>query len=698
MSERSFPSIGSSPPRVRLGFVGARTLPKETAWLDERLTEVWTTSAAWSATASGEMLRLASGMANGADSLAVRSYCDWRDTHSALPHELLLIYPCAVNDFRERSEKEKIDGFDVRRTAVIAKPYTFELVLDGEMPRSRPDPAAGKAINDEQMKREERIRAAAHRYQSEVLIRQCEFLVAVIDREQEGEAGGTRETIDREQEREAGGTRETIERAMSMDTPVLVIDPASEDVFLLRYIEELRADFSPQDRWQESWRSVLTKALGSSEILACGGIEVAYQAASGLKASKRWDRFQSPFEAYAESYREALKNCLTGMSPTAPMPTLQTPSPWRSLWATLTGAIRMIRAKPIPLSPRSPISTIESWRGHVADHQSVSMAEYRSLFVSNYWLGFVAVMLALTSLIALALSALKPPFWLLAILLALAYAKYRIVRQIASNTHRAEAEHAGKLSVELRYIAERLRVMPFLQALGSARIDLVHQTPRRGRAHRVAEDFVRRLPLVDSLPAAAAGQRANNNASSRVNAPRGSLEELIAFIAKQIDHHVRTHATMTAVHRMLERAIGTCGWLVIGIVAIDIAVIVSKLVLKSPLASYLIADASIVPIGNVLSIVGVALVFVTALLPALMATLNGILFQSQAEQLADRHGAMAGALSLLLVEARQLQTHAPTFGISASHAVLNLSERTYRLMAEEVGEWATMYSQGLRET
>ncbi len=674
-----------------MGFVGARSLPEETAWLVERLTEVWATSATWSAPESVELSRLASGMANGADSLAVTSYCDWRDSHSAQPHELLLIYPCAVNDFKLRSEETEIAGFDARRTAVIAKPNTFELVLDGEMPRSRPDPAAGKAINDEQMKREKRIRAAAHCYQSEVLIRQCEFLVAVIDREQEGEAGGTRETI---------------QRGMSLDTPVLVIDPASQDVFVLRYIEELRADYVPSDDWRDVWRAVLKSALSAPSLIsdAKHSLRSACDPQPGQKQSTRWDAFERPFRVYAQTYEAELLAVLipaseTNTSSSEKKPAqlkLSEPSPWQSLSALTLGVAGLFFAGPTLPEIKEEVLTVAHWRRQVGTSQTGRMAEYRSLFISNYWLGLLAVVLALVSLSILAMG--KPGPWSLVALFSLAVAKFGIVWKISDNTQRAEETKAGKLSVELRYIAERLRVMPNLIGIGSARVDLVHQTSRQGPAHHVTEDFVRRLPLEDSLPIGRADAMAPGNSAARRGDSRLAIVGLIQLINDQIAHHASTHAKMSAVHRMLERGIATCGGLVIWIVGIDIVVIIAKLILNSQLATCLVAEAWIVPIGKVLSIVGVALVFITALLPALMATLNGILFQSQAEQLADRHGAMAGALSLLLVEARQLQTHAPTFGISASHAVLNLSERTYRLMAEEVGEWATMYSQGLRET
>lgn len=659
------PAVTQCKPRIRLGVVGARDLKGGQDWLAQQFALLWRVSAGQEVIefADAHCLRLTTGMADGADRLAISSYLAWRGGRS---DELLLVYPCAVADFRARSGIEDLKGFD--ETRAQTEQLATELVLDGAMPRTaKPSPDVDA--------REKRIRAAAHRYQSEVLIRQCEFLVAVIDRSEQGASGGTRETI---------------ARAVDLDTPVLVLDPATRSAFVLGQLEELRPDFVPGTDWATRWFDVIRSTVAPRQSVDRHGkplgIESVYAEWENPEVLTRWDAFQAPFVESIKAHRKKLADWFVGSGgrssgQTRPEP--ETPSAWAVLRLVVRAARGVLRARPKKLKPRKSAILIETWRGTVADRQSVTMSEYRSLFLSNYGLALTAVFLALISLAALALSLLKPAPGLLWLILVLTGIKFWIVRQIARNTHRAEHMDAGEVAVGLRYVAERLRPIPKLMAVGSARIDLVHQTPRRGRPHQIAEDLCRRLPLKTLIVS---------------HDSKSALAGLIAFIDEQLGHHLGTHTAMDTIRSVLERAVALSGKTVIAVVGADLIVLLLKIWLKSPFAC-VFPSAWVDPMSSVLSIVGVVLVFLTALLPALMATLNGILFQSQAEQLADRHGAMVDALARLRDDARSLQQQlaSGSFETSGSQAVLTLTERTVRLMAEEVGEWATMYNQGVKE-
>jgi len=97
---------------------------------------------------------------------------------------------------------------------------------------------------------------------------------------------------------------------------------------------------------------------------------------------------------------------------------------------------------------------------------------------------------------------------------------------------------------------------------------------------------------------------------------------------------------------------------------------------------------------------GLGLVLLTALLPALMATLNAILFHSMAEQLAQRHGAMIETFNVLKSRLDEIaeRSRAGRWRESLSRDVLELAEQTEATLAAEVAEWASFYLQPIKET
>ncbi len=124
------PEIMSCTPRLRLGFVGARTLNDgDEAWLKERFKEIWECS---HKAVPNYHLRLTSGLAHGADRIAVNSFFDWRGNNA---HELLAIHPCDPEQFRESSGIQDKEKFDAQRKAILADHRDAELVLDGSLPR-----------------------------------------------------------------------------------------------------------------------------------------------------------------------------------------------------------------------------------------------------------------------------------------------------------------------------------------------------------------------------------------------------------------------------------------------------------------------------------------------------------------------------------------------------------------------------------
>lgn len=675
---------------VRIGLVGTRRLGEAREWVQLTLAEIWQLTA----DTLPHRLRLVCGMAHGADRAALDSFLAWR---GAAPHEVLAIYPCAPDEFRNASGVEDPADFDRQRALLCADARGAELVLDGRLPR-------GDDRSPVESERERRVRASAHTYQSEVLIRQCEFLIAVLDRSAPGAAGGTRDAL---------------LRAAALHTPVLVLDPVSRICFLLRSVEELRPQYRPGTAgWAEDWkRTLCTTAFGPrsgyAAQLAEPSLESAYDGRPALvqRSWRGWEAFVQVFKECA-----AAQPAESGRAAAAPSPheaghaaDHEPPPGIATTLLLLVRAIgRAVRGKPRP-GPAAPVPqpqredaaaahtppreqneagagapTLSVWRGQIADRQAQVMSRYRGVFLANYLLGLGAVVLALTVLVILTLTRLQPSLAWIAVLIALTALKFGVVLRIGSNVHNADHHDFGGVAIGLRYIAERLRVMPVMLAAGCARVDLLHRTPRRNRAHEIAEDLCRCVPLAEC-----AGVRDSHAA----------LGELAVLIRSQRDHHRANHATTRLLHRVLDRAVKLAGSAVIAIVCMDLVLLGAKFALKLHWLDPYLLCLDPQWLGRALGVAGVFAVALTALLPAVMATFNAILFQSQAEQLAARHGVMAEALAGLAAEATQLAQHLKTerFETRGSHAVLALAERTAGLMAEEVAEWATMYRQGVKE-
>jgi hypothetical protein len=97
--------------------------------------------------------------------------------------------------------------------------------------------------------------------------------------------------------------------------------------------------------------------------------------------------------------------------------------------------------------------------------------------------------------------------------------------------------------------------------------------------------------------------------------------------------------------------------------------------------------------------IGMILVLATALLPAIMATCNALIFQTQCEQLADRERELADTFNAHLARSKELQSQIDSGQVNApiAAAVLVEAERSAAVLAEEVAEWAVMSKQRAKD-
>jgi hypothetical protein len=362
---------------------------------------------------------------------------------------------------------------------------------------------------------------------------------------------------------------------------------------------------------------------------------------------------------------------------------------------------------------------------------------YRGAFLLNYLLASVAVALAAASLALLgAIAHVAPveqaqalrqavehatadahgasdsPSWLLPTLLILASIKLALLFAIARNTRRANREAWNDYAVDYRYLAERLRGMQYLPLAGS------HQPPaaappqfasrvvRQSAVDWLFDALVRSISPAE-MPQARSTEIPSYDESGVVRVQRllscNSREVIAAvrtgWIEGQARYHERNANTMRALHRWAERTGEHLGRGVIVIVAIDLLLVSGEWLHALP--------------GTLMPWVAMAtpwLIFVSAVLPAVVASLNGIRFQSECERLAERSAVMRVMLEgrdrARPEEPRGRRQHAEELErkIAAAQAdpgadpggwsydVLRLTELVATDFVQEVAEWSVLYA------
>lgn len=172
------------------------------------------------------------------------------------------------------------------------------------------------------------------------------------------------------------------------------------------------------------------------------------------------------------------------------------------------------------------------------------------------------------------------------------------------------------------------------------------------------------------------------------------------WIGGQVAYHDRNARTMHRISEFAERWGKRMNYAVISAVLVDVALIVSELfhLLPAQLASNVHAATP-------------WLIFLAAILPAAVAGLNGVRFQSECERLAERSAVIraimegqGGIVGGRMAEATQLATSFASVQADPSRnngawtlEVLRLADRIAIDLVHEVTEWSVLYAKVLPE-
>lgn len=504
-------------------------------------------------------------------------------------------------------------------------------------------------------------RGKAYRAQATLLLRNCDILVAMADLSQQSKAGGTQETI---------------QAALSFGLPVVLIDSKTgrTDTFEphdVRAPVNLDRD-KPPDYWQQQLRGWVTTIVAGPDIEPMSAGEQAGGAAKLDKASE-----------------ELLKEYF-GQKETPPIESTGTNR--SEVWKQFERWFHWDDDRKPPGDP--PLPPYETFRKRATTLNYYYVGLYRGAFVLNFVLAVAAVCLAALSLVVLALGGDHPSEFALLILGGI---KLVILGAILTNTRQANRERFNDKAIDYRYLAERLRVMYYLPRAGSFQ-------PPAAAPPQFSPRFVRQSAvdwLFDAIVRhvspgeLAAEPEPPLNKPRTIRIPVDTVLEVVLknLIGGQVTYHDRNEKIMERMNHALEACVGVLTLTVISAVVVDIAIVI---VAALPIWSE--AAAHRWHLGTLW------LVFLATVLPAAIASLNGIRFQSEARRLADRSSVVGKILRAHEAKTKDLKNRlelaranpAMNPGSWAVEVMLRI-EACAQDLAEEVADWAVMYARDVPE-
>ena len=631
-------------------------------------------------------IRLVTGLAEGGDTEAYEAL-----KRLAVPQvakELAAVLGCDVQNYHDSRSAAHQAAF---RTQLSECAYVQ--VLDGAY-------VAGDAGRSQ--------RARLYRAQADVLLRHADILVALADPDTDGKAGGTVETV---------------RKALAFELPVVFIHVKTGEIALIEPGKDLTAVLTDPQAWQPStgglWRSALERWI--TTIVADPDAGLPVPGHNGGRSDKR-----------AEESRRFLTEYF---NPTGPFRTkadgTRRATGHERVWNRF--AARFDRGpKPGADPSLAPLSDYRRRATALNYHYS---GLYRGAFVLNYALAVLAVFCAALSLVIIGkqkhtplgetfshvvavtgpehppAATAAPPFPVaLAVLGAI---KLVCLLFIYINTHRAKHGKWNERAVDYRYLAERLRTMLYLPRLGSFQPPAASPPQYASRVVRQsAVDWLFEAITRSVSPAVLATPTVVQLHGNTLTVPLITMDaqqELTVvkdhWIRNQVAYHERNAGQMSAMDRFLEKWGGRLNKGVIGLVVLDLLVL-----LLMALDDHGLLTGQLATVVHGLHDNAYWLVFGAAVIPAAVASLNGIRFQSECQRLAERSAVVRVVLAGHSAQPAGRQKEAedllaairngqgsPADPGSWNADVLRLGEAVANDLVQEVAEWSVLYAKEMAE-
>jgi hypothetical protein len=645
------------------------------------------------------LLRLCCGLCQGADVLAVEALGNLRIAPGpganpqtmCLETELAAVLPFDVETYRRSRPAWFHPTFD-RHLSQCA----WVLALDGRY--AKPNPDTPEARNH---------RARAYRAQSAFLLRHSDVVIVAADPDEPGLTGGTLETA---------------REALAFELPVVLIHTGrdSENVILIEPGEDFHAavtqapvSIAELSRRLNGWVNQITADPDST--FSPDGPAADEVRGQGVEILREFfDEAQIPQRLPNGKRRSTVRELA---------------------WTSFYGRFEEGPTPPSDLA----IAPYQPYRQRATDLNYHYIGKYRGAFLVNYTFAVVAVALATFSLALLGLAghtavgeeiagllqaaghlaeqeivSPRVPSWLLPLVFALGLVKLVLVSFISRNTRRANAEHWNDRAVDYRYLAERLRGMYYLPLAGSNQPPIAQ--PPQFASRVVRQSFVDWLfdAIVRSISPAELPDAKPRDFLPTAEHDGLTVRKLITpdssrvlsrvrdgWLTRQADYHQRNSRSMRNLDQWLENSGTWLSRLVVAVVLLDLLLITAKIRhwLPEPTLPYA-KGATLL------------LIFLSAVLPAIVAALGGFRFQSECQRLAERSAVMrvllrgrkneqpGGRLLEIDILAATMESTSKTPDTdpgSWNHAVLRIAERVATDFVQEASEWSVLYSKEVSE-
>jgi hypothetical protein len=566
-------------------------------------------------------------------------------------------------------------GVSVQLEAVLPFPTEDYPGLPGKLrPEFRPDEAealeqlAGRARQvirlDGRYENEER-RRQAYDHAREILMQHADLLVAIYDPLAVGAPAGTRETV-----------TIALERFL---LPVVVVLTAEREARIAVYASIEDRPTTGEEEWQRAsppgdgrWRGELRHHVARLISLP-HQLEAADE--SGPGRARRGESLTEAVEGLRLMYGEAP---LHRMCRDRRLTRIFAAAWWSvlSLGAACGGRYAFAEETHRPEAARDAI-TIEPYAACYARASLLSdsyMRTYRGAFVLSFALAGLAVSAAVTLMMVSLLTDGDPP---LAAVLAMGSLKVAIIVALLllqrSSHHGRYQEHAA----DFRYLAELARPMQWLApvAMTVPLVPLpVHSAPldpRRGWTRWLFRATARATPLV-ALPATADRPASPPHVGLDAGVARAALERAASeWLQGQRRYHYDNAVRMHAIDAGLEHLAQILVWIVLGCAGLALVLEVFEI--------------------HRLHAAAIVLGTCAAALPAFVAALGGIMFQSEAKRLRLRSEAMHLDLAHQQDRLRaQLAAIRDARGGVAWDVAKRLGELS-KVTIGEAGDWKVLY-------
>jgi hypothetical protein len=582
------------------------------------------------------ILRLVTGLADGADQLAAETFLDAAPTR--VRREIAAVLPFDAATFCTGSPVRDIDLFEKLRAQC-----TYVLELDGVWrPKNDDDVRADAAAA--------RCRARAYRQQGAVLVRHCDLFIVV----------GTRDA-----ESKAGGTTETARSALEMGLPILWIDSTTAETRWLRDLEEW-SGWEPLHE-PSPWKLVLGSCVNDLVM-------------NPMDSRRRHCLQNEPLQATEYQHDKYHARLLAAMFAN------RIPKSKFRAWAWEKFFARFKMA-PVAVSYYSEAGPFAAYRRRAADLSAQYIGNYRGSFLLTY--GFAAAAVAMAAIALFLMVWIDDPGrrpTLIAGLAVLALFKLFLVTWILRITDTANSGGWTEMAVDMRYFSERLRPMALLMPLGSLRPPRLNSEQYATRIDKqsvvdwMTEALIRSLAPVPALGDPIDGRTARAN-------PLAVLRDrCMPWIEYQRRYHQSNSDSLKRMNRVFERVTRFLNQSVILVVAVDIGMLSLETCHCGP--GFLELPWS-----------GALLVSLAAVIPAIVASLNGIIFQSECQRLFDRSSFMINIFrehghfieSLAKDIEADLRSEAQQLGSWTLPALLR-AEALTRFTIGEAAEWSVLYA------